>query len=145
SQSLGYIGLVFACAAVVALLVIILREVLSLMRLEAIEKLHERANAVLASDDLKESEAIVRDLLKIAHDNPHLARARATLLDHRDDIIDGADLVRLAERELMAPLDQEARRLISSAAQRVSLVTAISPGAVIDVLFVFAAALRLVR
>ena len=145
SQSLGYIGLVFAAVAVLALLVIILREVLSLARLETIEKLHERANAVLISDDRKESDAVVRDLLKIAHDNPRLARARATLQDHSDDIIDGADMVRLAERELMAPLDQEARRLISSAAQRVSLVTAISPGAVIDVLFVFAAALRLVR
>jgi putative membrane protein len=145
SQSLGYIGLVFAGAAALALLVIILREALSLTRLETIEKLHERANAVLVSDDRKESDAIVRDLLKIAHDNPRLARARATLQDHSDDIIDGADMVRLAERELMAPLDREARRLISGAAQRVSLVTAISPGAVIDVLFVFAAALRLVR
>jgi putative membrane protein len=54
-------------------------------------------------------------------------------------------MLRLAERELMAPLDQEARRLISSAAQRVSIVTAVSPGAIIDMLFVFTAALRLVR
>lgn len=145
SQSLGYIGLLFATAAVIALLVIIMREVLSLARLETIEKLHERANAVLISDDRKESDAIVRDLLKIAHDNPRLARARATLIGHSNDIIDGADRVRLAERELMTPLDQEARRLISSAAQRVSIVTAVSPGAVIDVLFVLAAALRLVR
>jgi putative membrane protein len=53
--------------------------------------------------------------------------------------------VRLAERELMAPLDQEARRLVSVAAQRVSIVTAVSPRAVVDVLFVFAAAIRLVR
>ncbi|MDB5579006.1 MAG: hypothetical protein JWR80_4182, partial [Bradyrhizobium sp.] len=50
-----------------------------------------------------------------------------------------------AERELMTPLDQEARRLVSSAAQRVSVVTAVSPRAVIDVLFVFVAALRLIR
>ena len=54
-------------------------------------------------------------------------------------------MIRLAERELMTPLDQEARRLVSSAAQRVSIVTAVSPRAVIDVLFVFAAALRLIR
>jgi putative membrane protein len=145
SASLGYVGLVFAILAVVALVVIITREALSLARLETIEKLHARANAVLLSDDRKESDAIVRDLLKIAHDNPRLARARAALEEHGNDIIDGADMVRLAERELMAPLDQEARRLISSAAQRVSLVTAVSPGAVIDMLFVFAAALRLVR
>jgi putative membrane protein len=145
SASLGYIGLVFAILAVVALVVIIAREALSLARLETIEKLHARANAVLLSDDRKESDAIVRDLLKIAHDNPRLARARAALEEHGRDIIDGADMVRLAERELMTPLDQEARRLVSSAAQRVSIVTAVSPGAVIDMLFVFAAALRLVR
>jgi putative membrane protein len=145
SMSLGYIGLVFAVAAAVALIAIITRETLSLARLETIETLHARANAVLVSDDRKDSDAIVRDLLKIAHDNPHLARARMALAEHSRDIIDGADMVRLAERELMAPLDQEARRLISSAAQRVSIVTAVSPGAVIDVLFVFAAALRLIR
>ncbi|HEX7789703.1 MAG TPA: TIGR01620 family protein [Afipia sp.] len=145
STSLGYIGLAFAILAVVALVVIIAREALSLARLETIEKLHARANAVLLSDDRKESDTIVRDLLKIAHDNPRLARARAALEEHGRDIIDGADMVRLAERELMTPLDQEARRLISSAAQRVSIVTAVSPGAVIDMLFVFAAALRLVR
>lgn len=145
SASLGYIGLVFAVLAVVALIVIIAREALSLARLETIEKLHARANAVLASDDRKDADIIVRDLLKVTHDNPHLARARAALEGHGRDIIDGADMVRLAERELMTPLDQEARRLVSSAAQRVSIVTAVSPGAVIDMLFVFAAALRLVR
>jgi putative membrane protein len=145
STSLGYIGLVFAILAVLALVVIIAREALSLARLETIEKLHARANAVLLSDDRKDSDAIVRDLLKVAHDNPKLARARAALEEHGRDIIDGADMIRLAERELMTPLDQEARRLVSSAAQRVSIVTAVSPGAVIDMLFVFAAALRLVR
>jgi putative membrane protein len=45
----------------------------------------------------------------------------------------------------MGPLDIEARRLVSVAAQRVSVVTAISPRALIDVLFVAAAAVRLVR
>ena len=64
---------------------------------------------------------------------------------HVEDIIDGADLMRLAERELMAPLDLDARRLVSAAAKRVSIVTAISPRAAIDMLFVFVAALRLIR
>jgi putative membrane protein len=45
----------------------------------------------------------------------------------------------------MSPLDIEARRLVSVAAQRVSVVTAVSPRAVVDVLFVAAAAIRLVR
>ncbi|MDO9563793.1 MAG: TIGR01620 family protein [Bradyrhizobium sp.] len=145
SESLGYIGLAFALAAALALVIVITREALGLARLATIEKLHLRANAVLASDDRTESRAIVRDLLGLARENPHLARARAALQGHADDIIDGADMIRLAERELMTPLDQEARRLVSQAAQRVSVVTAVSPRAVIDVLFVFVAALRLIR
>ncbi len=76
---------------------------------------------------------------------PRLARARARLEGHLDDIIDGGDLIRLAERELMAPLDEEARRLVSSAAKRVSVVTAVSPRAAIDVFFVLVTALGLVR
>jgi putative membrane protein len=145
SESLGLLGSAFAFAAALALVVVIARETLGLARLATIEKMHLRAATVLVSDDRAESRVIVQDLLKIAHQNPQLARARATLQGHADDIIDGADLLRLAERELMTPLDQEARRLVSSAAQRVSIVTAVSPRALIDVLFVFAASLRLIR
>src|ERR1700736_3793630 len=145
SESLGFLGLAFAFAATLALAIVVAREAFGLIRLATIEKLHLRAAAVLASDDRAESRAIVQDLIKLAHQNPHLARARATLQGHADDIIDGADMIRLAERELMTPLDQEARRLVSSAAQRVSIVTAVSPRALIDVLFVFAASLRLIR
>jgi putative membrane protein len=145
SESLGYLGLGFAFAAALALLIVVAREAFGLARLATIEKLHLRAAAVLASDDRAESRTIVQDLIKLAHQNPHLARARVALQGHADDIIDGADMIRLAERELMTPLDQEARRLVSSAAQRVSLVTAVSPRALIDVLFVFAASLRLIR
>ena len=145
SEGLGFLGLGFALAAALALVVVVAREALGLARLATIEKLHLRAAEVLLSDDRAESRAIVQDLLKLAHQNPQLARARATLQGHADDIIDGADMIRLAERELMTPLDQEARRLVSSAAQRVSIVTAVSPRALIDVLFVFVASLRLIR
>ena len=131
--------------AALALTVVIGREAFGLMRLAAIEKLHLRAAEVLLSDDRAASRAIVDDLLKLAHQNPQLARARTALAGHTGDIIDGADMIKLAERELMTPLDQEARRLVSAAAQRVSIVTAVSPRAVIDVLFVFVASLRLIR
>jgi putative membrane protein len=145
SEGLGFAGLAFAVAATLAFAVVVVREAFGLARLAAIEKLHLRAAAVLVSDDRRESRQIVQELLRLEHQNPQLARARATLQGHADDIIDGADLIRLAERELMGPLDQEARHLVSSAAQRVSIVTAVSPRALIDVLFVFAASLRLIR
>jgi putative membrane protein len=145
SESLGFVGLALAFVTTLALAVVVGREAFGLARLATIEKLHQRAAAVLASDDRKESRAIVQDLLGIAHQNPQLARARAALESHAGEIIDGADMIRLAERELMLPLDTEARRLVSSAAQKVSIVTAVSPRALIDVLFVFVASLRLIR
>jgi putative membrane protein len=145
SEGLGYLGLGFALAAALALAVVTVREALGLARLATIEHLHRRAAEVLLSDDRDASRAIVQELTKLAHQNPHLARARAALAGHAGDIIDGADMIRLAERELMTPLDQEARALVSSAAQRVSIVTAVSPRALVDVLFVFAASLRLIR
>ena len=49
---------------------------------------------MLISDDRAASRAVVDDLLKLAHQNPQLARARAALQGHADDIIDGADLMR---------------------------------------------------
>jgi putative membrane protein len=145
SESLGVLGLAFTAAAALALGVVTMRELRALVRLATIEKLHARAASVLVSDDRNESREIVKDLLRIAHQNPQLARARTTLAGHTDDIIDGADMIKLAERELMTSLDAEARRLVSSAAQRVSIVTAISPRAAIDIVFVFVAALRLIR
>jgi putative membrane protein len=145
SESLGFIGLAFASVAALALTVVIAREAFGLARLATIEKLHLRAAEVLLSDDRAASRTIVDELVKLAHQNPQLARARASLQNHADDIIDGADMIKLAERELMSPLDQEARRLVSTAAQRVSIVTAVSPRALVDVLFVFVASLRMIR
>ena len=145
SAGLGWLGTGLAALVTLALLVITGREALSLTRLATIEKLHLRALAAIARDDRSESRAVVQDLLKLAQDNPRLARARVAMKGHTGDIIDGADMIRLAERELMTPLDQEARRLVTQAAQRVSIVTAVSPRAVIDILFVLAASLRLVR
>ncbi|MGY3582945.1 putative membrane protein [Bradyrhizobium sp. USDA 4341] len=145
NEGLGVLGLGLAVIATVALAVVTTRELVGLARLATIEKLHLRAAEVLISDDRTASRAVVADLLKLAHQTPQLARARSALQSHTDDIIDGADMIRLAERELMTPLDEEARRLVSTAAQRVSVVTAVSPRAMIDVLFVLVASLRMIR
>jgi putative membrane protein len=142
---LGGVGLLLAAVAGVALLAILAREAVGLARLGAIESLHARAVAILASDEHTAGRALVRDLLTLTKRMPRLARARARLRGHLDDIIDGGDLIRLAERELMGPLDEEARRLVSAAAKRVSVVTAVSPRAAIDVFFVLLTALGLVR
>jgi putative membrane protein len=145
NQELGWLGVALSLLATVSLLVIAAREAKGLLQLATNEKLHQRAAATIASDDRVAGRELAQRLLALSRRMPRLARARASLEGHLGDIIDGADMVRLAERELMTPLDQEARRLVSAAAQRVSVVTALSPRAVIDILFVLVSALRLVR
>ncbi|MBV9239736.1 MAG: TIGR01620 family protein [Xanthobacteraceae bacterium] len=145
SDGLGYLGAVLSAVGVVALVVVITRETLGLLRLATVERLHARAAEILINDDRNAGRAVVRELLSFERSTPHLARARADLETHLTEIIDGADLIRLAERELMAPLDVQARRMVSAAAKRVSLVTAVSPRAAVDLLFVLYTALSLMR
>jgi putative membrane protein len=145
NQELGWLGLAFAILAMVSLLVIAVREATGLMRLATVEKLRQRAAEMIVSDDRIEGRTLVHELLDLTRKMPHLARGRADLEGHLGEIIDDSDMVRLAERELMTPLDQQARKLISMAATRVAVVTAVSPRAVVDILFVFGTALTLVR
>jgi putative membrane protein len=142
---LGAIGLVLAILAGLALVVVMLREIIGLARLATVESLRQRALAVIESDDRDGGRALIDDMLSLTRRIPRLARARARIEGHRADIIDGRDLVRMAERELMAPLDIEARRLVVAASKRVSVVTAISPRAAVDMVFVLINALGLVR
>ena len=111
SGSLGFLGAAFALAAALALSAVVAREAFGLARLAAIEKLHLRAAAVLANDDRAESRSIVQELLKLAHRNPHLARARAALQSHADEIIDGADMIRLAFGRYRGRMTEIAKRL----------------------------------
>lgn len=145
NQELGWIGFALAVLAAVSLIVISLRETIGMMRLAALANLRERSAEMILTDNRVESRTLVRDLLHLTRRMPRLARGRANLEGHLAEIIDGSDIVRLAERELMAPLDQQARKLVGAAAARVSVVTALSPRAVIDLLFVLATALSLVR
>ena len=63
----------------------------------------------------------------------------------RRAIVDGRDLIDVAERALLRPIDIKAQAEIAAAARRVSMVTAVSPRAVLDVIFVIAQIVRLVR
>ena len=142
---LGYVGLAFALALALASVAILAREAFGLMRLRTLNHLREQAAEALAKDDRQLAEAVTTELLAIAATSPRLFRARTELSGHLGAIIDGADLIRLTERQLMGPLDAEATQLVSNAAKRVSVVTAVSPRAAVDLIFVLVTAIGLVR
>jgi putative membrane protein len=142
---LGWMGLALAVMAAVALVVLIVREALALARLAEVEKLRRRAAEAITLDDRDEARSVARELIAFARGVPRLARGRTALEGHLQDIIDGADLIRLAERELMPTLDAAARKMVADAATRVSVVTAVSPRAAIDLAFVLITAMTLIR
>jgi len=145
SQSLGYVAAILAGIAALALAAILLREITGLARLASVDAARDRAVRAIERDDRILGQTVVSECLGLTRRMPNLARGRARLESHRSDIIDGRDLVHLTERELMAPLDQEARRLIGAAAKRVSVITAVSPRASVDMLFVLVNAAGLIR
>ncbi len=141
----GWAGLVLAALAGVAALAVVVREIVGLARIGRIDRLRDRATLAAARDDDAAAREIVREVVTLYRDRPDTARGRTALSGHLGEVIDGSDLLRLAESEVLAPLDAGARRLVSDACRKVSLVTAVSPRAVVDVIFVLVAVLGLIR
>lgn len=142
---LGWLALGVAIVAALALLVLVTREAIALARLASVEKLREQAADALARDDPKLAHAVVDALSAFVAHKPETAAGRRLLAAQRDEIVDGADLIRLAETEILAPLDAIARGMILDASKRVSLVTAVSPRAIVDVAYVVYEAAKLIR
>ncbi|MDX6807052.1 TIGR01620 family protein [Terrihabitans rhizophilus] len=145
SQWLGWIGVGLVVLFVLALVLIIGRELLALRRLGRIDGLRARAEAAVLKDDRALALGVVDELVALYSTVPATARGRSSLQQHRGEVIDGADLVHLAERELMTGLDAEARRIVSNASKRVAAITAVAPRAVIDIAVVAATSAALIR
>lgn len=145
APALGYVGLALAGLVALALVVMVGREARGVLRQRHIAKLHMGLADARAKDDRNAARALMGELVTLYAARPETASARAHLVDLTREIVDGRDLIDIAERTLMRPLDALVSREIADAAKRVSLVTAISPRAIVDLLFVAGQAIRLIR
>jgi putative membrane protein len=145
AEWLGWAAAGLAAIAVLALLVMVVRELAALSRLASVEKIRARALDAVSRDDPKAARAVVDELSGFVAAKPETAAGRRALADLRDDIIDGGNLVRLAEAEILGPLDARATVMVLDAAKRVSLVTAVSPRALVDIAYVTFESARLIR
>jgi putative membrane protein len=145
AESLGIIGIAFGVIFLVGLLGLIAREIIAVSRQTRIAEMHVAFAEARAADDRDKARKLVGQLVALYRNRPETARARAETEDAARAIIDGRDLIDVAERALLRPLDEKAQAEIAAAAKRVSLVTAISPRAILDVIFVVAQIVRLVR
>lgn len=142
---LGWAAFAAAALALLGLLGVVIRELLALRRLSSVHRLRKDAADAIASNDGRGARAAVARLDAIARELPATARGRAAVAALEGEVIDGRDLVRLAETEVLKPLDREARDMILSSAKRVSVVTAVSPRALVDLGYVVYECARLVR
>jgi putative membrane protein len=142
---LGYAALAVLAVGILAILALVIRETIGMMRLAAVQKIKAEAEAAILETRPAKARAVVAQLTALLSANPETSKGRATLKATEGEVIDPPHLIALAERELLAPLDRKARALIVNASKRVSIVTAVSPRAVVDLLYVLYEAVRLIR
>ncbi|HRE21161.1 MAG TPA: TIGR01620 family protein [Rhabdaerophilum sp.] len=137
---LGLIGIV-----VLGVAVFLFRELFAILRMRKVGKLRTRALDLIAAPEREAVRDFLRDLSAFYARDPGATAGRAEIARVLDEIHDPATLLGIAERALLAPKDDLARAAIAAAAQRVSVVTALSPRAIIDVGFVLAQSFGLIR
>ncbi|WP_417434238.1 YcjF family protein [Hoeflea sp.] len=142
---LGWAATAAAAIAALALLALVNREIIGIRRLAKVAHLREAIAAKANSATAREARALAAEVSGLVGVNPLTARGRKNLAALDDEIIDGPHYLAFAERELMNPLDQQARQLTVNAAKRVSVVTAVSPRAFVDLAYVGFEAVRLIR
>lgn len=142
---IGWIATALLALMLATGIIIVARELIGLVRLGRLTRLRHDAEAALAARDPKRERDAVTALAAAFRGRRDLAWNLARLRDHAGDVRDPGDLLRLADRELLAPLDAEARRLVVKSAKRVSVVTALSPMVWIGMLFVTVENLRLLK
>ncbi|SFZ81464.1 putative membrane protein [Devosia enhydra] len=141
--ALGWIGLAVLMVALLAGTALLIREILAVRRLAEVAHLRRRATEILATDHRGDGQRLLAELDTIYAGRPDLDAANTALRSERDQLFDGAEMVRLAERRLLAPLDARARALTAASARRVAVVTTVSPRALVDIAFVVYESVRL--
>lgn len=145
ASGLGWLGAALGALVLIAVLAMLIREYWAIRRQRHVAKIHAAFAQAHAADDMKQARSLVADLASLYSNRPETAAQRHDLAQLSKEIIDGRDLINIAEAKLMTPLDAQVQREIADAAKRVSLVTAIAPRAILDVIFVAAQAVRLIR
>lgn len=134
---LGLLGLI--CLAIA------LRELAAFSRLKRIDMLQAEAELALAEQDLGKARQVVSRLTSFYAGREETRWGRDRLAEYGGDQFDAADLLGLAEVELLTPLDQAALREVEAAARQVATVTAIVPLALADVVAALTSNIRMIR
>ena len=122
-----------------------MRELVGFSRLARLNRVRADIARAIADRDLKRERKAARRLAALYARRPEQAWSVRRFREHARDVHDPGELLALADRMMVAPLDAQARRLITRSAKRVATVTALSPMVFIAVGYVLVENLRLLR
>ena len=143
--TLGMIALALSAIALLAALALAVREIAGVMRLSARHALRKQVLDAWTSQDRARARHAAREIEKAVDGLPATAEGRARYAAIDREFLDAREVLSLAETELLAALDRQARQAVRESAHRVSVVTAISPRALVDVAYVIYESFRLIR
>ncbi|MEN0000436.1 MAG: TIGR01620 family protein [Pseudomonadota bacterium] len=136
----GLIGLFL-----LAVIGIVIREWIAIRRIARVNTMRQDAIDALDEGNSEKLAGAARALQTHFTSDPNTAKGRARLAELKGAVLDTEDLYALHEKELLKALDEKAVATISAAAKRVSVVTAISPRALVDIGYVLYENIRLIR
>lgn len=145
NDALGSFALILTIIAGLTLTLLIIREISGLWGLKKLAHLKAEGQRIATDNKLPPARKYIRKLTSIYKDSPDRAWMLARLNAMNSEIMDGRELMQLADREIGAPLDEEAKKLITRTARKVSLITAIAPGPLLDMAAVAVLNLRMIR
>ena len=142
---LGWLAGVLLALAGGIVLVIAAGELNAFARLARLDSIRLQAIHAAETGDLKAARAVLARLEVLYKSREPMAWARARLAELQGEVLDSDALLRLAEVELILPLDDLARAEVEAAARQVATVTALIPLALADVATALVSNLRMIR
>lgn len=142
---LGWLSFGLLLVAGFAALVLMLREIVGILRFRRLGRIRADAEKAMRDADRKAEEEAIRRITSPFRSRSELKWALARLDEHARAVRDPGDLLRLADRDVLLPLDGDARRLVAGSARRVAVVSAISPTGFLTIGWVLIENLRLLR
>lgn len=145
NDALGWLAVSLAIIATLSLAALIARELLAIRKLKKLATLNSLGKKIHLENKSKPARNYLARIKSLYKDRPNRRWYLDRIRTKENEIMDGREVLEMIDTELGAPLDREARTIISTTAKKVSLITAIAPGPILDMAAVTVLNIRMIR